>query len=213
MAKDLIIAAAKAGVDAVKFQTFKAEAVAVKKAPKAAYQAETTDGGESQLEMLRRLELSLDAYPALMELCKEQGVDFLSKPSDMDSLRFLAEECKLPILKVSSGEVTNFPFLIAIARTGLPVIFSTGMSTLGETELALGALAYGYMHHESFPQGEGNFHDAYTEAHESGLLKEKVRLLHCTTEYPAPFDEVNLAAMDTLRQAFGWWHHAKKLPL
>ena len=202
LAKNLVEAAAEAGADAVKFQTFHAEQLASASAQKAAYQQETTDAGESQVDMLRKLELPWDAYPELIALCKEKGVDFLSTPFEMDSLRFLVEECHIPKVKIPSGEITNGPFLLEIARTGLPVILSTGMSTLGEVETALSVLAYGYLH-DDVPNGNEDFVRSYGEAQARGILCEKISLLHCTTEYPAPFDEVNLAAMETMKRVFG----------
>lgn len=203
LAKKLVKAAAEAGADAVKFQTFRAEKLASASAQKAAYQKKTTDAGESQADMLRKLELPFDAYPELIALCKEKGIDFLSTPFETDSLRFLTEECHIPRIKIPSGEITNGPFLLKIAQTGLSVILSTGMSALGEVEMALGVLAFGYTQRESSPRNEQEIMAAYAEAQRSGLLKGKVQLLHCTTEYPAPFDEVNLAAMDTMKNAFG----------
>ncbi len=202
LAKKLVEAAAGAGADAIKFQTFRAEKLASVSAQKAAYQKETTDAGESQADMLRKLELPLNAYSELIVLCKAKGVDFLSTPFETDSLRFLTEECHIPRIKIPSGEITNGPFLFEIARTGLPVILSTGMSTLGEVETALSVLAYGYLH-DDVPHGGEDFSRAYGEAQSRGILREKISLLHCTTEYPATVDEVNLAAMDTMRQAFG----------
>ena len=202
LAKKLVEAAAEAGADAVKFQTFRAEKVASVLAKKAAYQQETTDAGESQVDMLHKLELPLEAYPKLIALCKAKGVDFLSTPFETDSLRFLVEECHIQKVKVPSSEITNGPFLFEIARTGLPIILSTGMSTLSEVETALSVLAYGYLH-DAMPSGSEDFVRAYGEAQTRGILREKITLLHCTTEYPAPFDEVNLAAMDTMKRAFG----------
>ena len=202
LAKKLVEAAADAGADAVKFQTFRAERLASVSAQKADYQKATTDAGESQVDMLRKLELPLAAYSELLVLCKGKGIDFLSTPFEADSLRFLTEECHVPRIKIPSGEITNGPFLLEIARTGLPVILSTGMSTLGEVETALSVLAYGFLY-DGVPEGNKDFSRAYGEAQERGILCEKVSLLHCTTEYPAPFDEVNLAAMDTMRRAFG----------
>lgn len=202
LARKLVESAAEAGADAVKFQTFRAEKLASVSAQKAVYQKETTDAGESQVDMLRKLELPWDAYPELIALCKKKGVDFLSTPFETESLRFLVEECHISKIKIPSGEITNGPFLLEIARTGLPVILSTGMSTLGEVETALSVLAYGYLHDDE-PNGSGDFVRAYGEAQKHGIFREKVSLLHCTTEYPAPFDEVNLAAMDTMKRAFG----------
>ncbi len=202
LAKKLVATAADAGADAVKFQTFRAEKLASASARKAAYQKKTTDAEESQVDMLRKLELPLDVYPELIALCKEKSIDFLSTPFETDSLRFLAEECHISRIKIPSGEITNGPFLLDIARTGLPVIMSTGMSTLGEVETALSVLAYGYLYDDT-PSDTVDFSRAYEAAQGHGILQEKVSLLHCTTEYPAPVDEVNLAAMDTMKKAFG----------
>lgn len=202
IAKKLVEVAARAGADAVKFQTFRAEKLASTLAQKATYQKKTTDAEESQIDMLRKLELPLDAYPELITLCRVRNIDFLSTPFETDSLHFLTEECHVPRIKISSGEITNGPFLLEIARTGLPVILSTGMSTLGEIETALSVLSYGYLR-DNTPRSNEDFSRAYAEAQKRGVLRETVNLLHCTTEYPAPFEEVNLAAMDTMRQAFG----------
>lgn len=202
LAKQLIEVAAEAGVDAIKFQTFKAEKFASLKAPKADYQNKTTDAAESQFEMLKKLELPLDVYPHLIDLCKQKGIDFLSTPFEEESLAFLVQRCRLPLIKIPSGEITNAPFLLAVARTGLPVILSTGMSTLRDIEDALSVLAFGYLHDKE-PVDLADLTRAYIEAQNVGLLKEKVKLLHCTTEYPAPFDEVNLDAMETMANVFG----------
>ena len=202
LAKKLVEAAADAGADAVKFQTFRAEKLASVLAQKAAYQKETTEAGESQADMLRKLELPAEAYPELIALCKGRGIDFLSTPFEADSLRFLTEECHILKIKIPSGEITNGPFLLEISRTGLPVILSTGMSTLGEVEKALSVLAYGYLR-EGAPKGNEELSRAFAEAQNCDILREKVSLLHCTTEYPAPYDEVNLAAMDAMKLAFG----------
>ena len=201
MAKELAAAAAEAGADAVKFQTFKAEKIASASAAKAAYQQKATGEGETQLAMLKKLELPQEAYPELIACCREKSIDFLSTPFDVDSLRFLADECHVPLIKIPSGEITNAPFLLEIARTKLPVIMSTGMCNLGEIEAALSVLAYGYIR-DAEPAAARDFSPAYAEAQQRGILAAKVRLLHCTTEYPAPFGEVNLAVMGTMRRAF-----------
>lgn len=203
LARKLIEEADRAGADAVKFQTFRAETVAVNAAPKAAYQMETTDGSESQLDMLKRLELPIESYKELIDLCRKKNIDFLSTPGDVESLHFLTDICGLPTIKIGSTGVTCSAFLVEIGRTGKKVILSTGMSTLGDIELALGSLAYGYMQWEKTPKSECDLLSAYAEAQVMGVLRDKVRLMHCTTEYPAPFDEVNLTAMDTLRNSFG----------
>jgi len=142
------------------------------------------------------------AHYELTQHCRMRGIQFLSTPFDLDSLRLLTSCFELPYIKISSGEITNGPFVLEIARTGKSVILSTGMSTLGEIEMALGVLAFGYLGQGKPPSIE-SFQEAYSSIDGRQLLREKVSLLHCTTEYPAPFSEVNLKAMDTLRSAFG----------
>lgn len=202
MAFSLIDAAAAAGADIVKFQTFKAEAVVSRFAPKAEYQIDTTGSGESQLEMVRRLELSPDDHRRLQRHCELRGIGFLSTPFDIASAWFLVRELGVGYLKVPSGEITNAPLLLEMVRTDRPVILSTGMSTLGEIEEALGVLAFGYLN-SATPPSRCAFRQAYVSDEGQALLRTKVSLLHCTTEYPAPYAEANLAAMDTLRHAFG----------
>ncbi|KAF0220679.1 MAG: N-acetylneuraminate [Geobacteraceae bacterium] len=201
MAKKLVEVAAEAGADAVKFQTFKAYKLVSRSAPKAEYQTKTTDADESQHEMIRKLELDEHAHEALIEQCKVCSIQFLSTPFDLESVDLLAGRFDLPCIKVSSGDITNAPLLLKIAQTEKPVILSTGMSTLGEIEDALGVLAFGYL-------GKGNpstetFRAAYCSAEGLAALQKKVTLLHCTTEYPAPIEDVNLRVMDTLKSAFG----------
>lgn len=202
MARQLIDVAAEAGADVVKFQTFKADKVVSKYAPKAAYQKQTTAKGETQLEMVRKLELDESAHRNLLEHCRRRGIEFLSTPFDFESVDLLVRKLKLRRLKIPSGEITNGPYLLHVARTGKPVILSTGMSTLGEIEKALGVLAFGYLSKTNKPSLE-KFQKAYASAKGRKILREKVSLLHCTTEYPAPFDDVNLRAMETMRNAFG----------
>jgi N-acetylneuraminate synthase len=198
-AKQLIEVAAEAGADAVKFQTFKAEDLISRGAPKADYQKATTDVTESQLEMLRRLELDQSSHEALFTFCRGRDLEFMSTPFDGDSVDLLV---KLGVarLKVSSGEITNAPLLLKMARTGLPIIMSTGMASLGEVEAALGVLAFGYLDYRQRPS-LAEFHRAWREGQNG--LQEKVTLLHCTSEYPAPVEEANLRAMETLARAFG----------
>lgn len=203
MAKELVDRASEAGADAVKFQTFKAEKLTSKFAEKAKYQKQTTDVSESQLEMLKKFEMDIHAHMELVQHCKERDILFLSTPFDLDSVDLLVEQCGVTILKVSSGEITNGPLLLKMARTGLPIIMSSGMAVLGEIEEALGVLAFGYTtSHTSLPSREV-FREAYSSEIGQQVLKEKVSLLHCTTEYPATFSEVNLRIMDTLHSAFG----------
>lgn len=201
LAKELIDAAADAKVDAVKFQTFKAEKIISRYAPKAEYQKKTTVEAESQLEMVKKLELGEADHRVLIEYCRTKGIEFLSTPFDIESVDFLAYELKLSYLKIPSGEITNGPYLLHIGKTGKPVILSTGMSTLDEIETALGVLAFGYLQRTDRPSLE-KFRESYCSKAGRNMIAEKVVLLHCTTEYPAPFDEVNLRAIETIRSTF-----------
>jgi N-acetylneuraminate synthase len=200
----MIDAAAAAGADCVKFQTFQASELASSRAPKAAYQLANTDAAQSQVEMLSQLQLSPSDHEALQAHAAHRRVGFLSTPFDLPSLRLLTQRLGMQLLKVPSGEITNGPFLLEVARTGRDAIVSTGMSSLGEVETALAVLAFGYTEQSAgcAPGGEA-FSKAYASAAGHRALRQKVRLLHCTSEYPAPFAEVNLLAMDTLAAAFG----------
>lgn len=201
MALKLIDAAVNAGADAVKFQTFRADRLVAQKAPKAEYQYKATDADETQFEMLRKLELADESYRILLDYCKEKEIEFLSTPFDCASAELLALHYDLNRIKISSGDLTNAPLLLKIAQTKKPVILSTGMSTLSEIEQALGILAFGYLG-ELVPSIEA-FQQSYCSMAGQIALLEKVILLHCTTEYPTPHEDVNLRAMDTLQQAFG----------
>lgn len=175
-AKALVRQARTAGADAVKFQTFRADALAGAGLEKAEYQKKTTGAAESQLSMLRRLELGVEEHRELVRYCRSQRITFLSTPFDEQSADLL-ESLGVPMFKIGSGELTNLPFLRHVARKKRPMLISTGMANLGEVEEALDAVL-----------SEGN---------------REVTLLHCVTEYPAPPAEVNLKAMHTLRMAFG----------
>ncbi len=201
LAFKLVDAAVNAGADAIKFQTFKAESLVTKNATKAKYQRQTTDIDESQFEMLKKLELSHEIYRELIGYCKEKGIQFLSTAFDLESLDFLVNELGLRTLKISSGEITNGPLLLAHAETGCDLIVSTGMATLDEVEDALGVLAFGFTGGKS--PSRKNFRAAYNSKAGLQAIKEKVTLLHCTTEYPAPFHEINLNAMHAMREVFG----------
>lgn len=181
LARRLIEAGAAAGADYVKFQTFKADALVSPRARQASYQRRnlgTSDSDDSQLSMLRRLELSYDQFRALRDECQRCGTRFLSTPFDFESIEFLSR-LGMDMMKVPSGEITNLPYLRAVAATGLPIVMSTGMATLSEVEQAVSALTA------------------------AGCPLDRLTLLHCTTEYPAPYAEVNLRAMETLRSTFG----------
>lgn len=174
IAKKLIDAAVEAGADAVKFQTFKAENLVTKDAPKADYQKETTGAGK-QYEMLKKLELSFEEHVILKDYCDKKGIMFLSTPFDFESVDLL-DKIGVSLYKISSGDLTNIPFLKYIARFNKPMIVSTGMANLGEVELALDAI--------------------------KSVKDNKVSLLHCTSNYPAAYESVNLNAMLTLKNAF-----------
>jgi len=202
LARQLVDAAAAAGADAVKFQTFRAEALATVRAPKAAYQAKTTGAGESQLQMLKKLELGTAAHRNLVARCRRHGLDFISSPFDTASLRLLTHGLRLPVLKIPSGEITNGPLLLQAARGGRRIILSTGMSVLAEIEAALAVLAFGLVARAQAPSRE-NFAQAYRSAAGQRRLRDRVVLLHCVTDYPTRFEDANLRAMDTLCAAFG----------
>jgi N-acetylneuraminate synthase len=202
LALQLIDAAHAAGADAVKFQTFKSESVISRHALKADYQVSTTGDRESQLDMVRKLEFDLATHRRLAAYCAKVGIRFLSTPFDELSVDMLVDDLEVPLVKIPSGEITNALILMKVARTGKPAILSTGMSNLGDIEMALGVLALGYLGEGRSPS-IGAFSDAYRAAEGQAVLKEKLTLLHCTTEYPAPFADVNLKVMDTLRAAFG----------
>ncbi len=201
MALALIDAAATAGADAVKFQTFNAEKVISKFAAKAPYQVKNTNGLESQYEMVKKFELDQQAHKYLLDYCSSKGIEFLSSPFDEESLNFLVKEMHVSRIKIASGEITNAPLLLSAAQKSKPLIVSTGMCSLGEIEMALGLIAFGFMNRKERPSIHA-FQAAYYSDEGQRLLKENVILLHCTTEYPAPYEDVNLRAMDTIAQAF-----------
>jgi N-acetylneuraminate synthase len=201
-ALEMIDAAAAAGADVIKFQTFNSGAVLSKAAPKAAYQRKYTPVSESQLEMARKLELDHAAHGALASRCRERQIEFMSSPFDLDSVEFLASTLNVARLKVASGEITNFPLLLKAARSSKPIILSTGMSALGEVEAALAVLAFGYLRSERPPAHTTALLEVLSSADGRRVLRDNVTLLHCTTEYPGPFEDVNLKALDTLRAAF-----------
>lgn len=201
IAFQLVDAAAAAGADAVKFQTFKSEKLVTKTATKAEYQKKATDLDESQYEMLKKLELSHDNHHKLKNYCEKKGIQFLSTAFDDESLDFLVSEIGISTLKISSGDLTNGPLLLAHARTKCDLIVSTGMATLDEVEAALGVIAFGLTENQS--PSLTAFRAAYLSEDGQRLLKEKVTLLHCTSEYPAALEDINLNAMLTMSKAFG----------
>lgn len=201
-AMSMVDAAADAGADAVKFQTFDPAALVTQGAPQAEYQIRNGGDSGGQLAMLQRLTLAHDDHHRLRDHSGRRGIDFLSSPFDPHSARFLIEEMNLPVLKLGSGELTNAPLLLQIAQAGRQLILSTGMADLDEIREALGVLAFGYLH-TSAPTGRVDFERMLEDPRAWKLLREHVSLLHCTTEYPCPLEQVNLCAMDTLENAFG----------
>lgn len=194
LAADMIDAAAKAGADAIKFQMFRAEKLV-------SIAADDKEDGEALLKTIRSWEVGEAAHERLRAHCREKGIDFISTPFDPESLDYLVEEMNLPVIKIGSGEVTNGPLLLAAGKHGAKVILSTGMSTLAEVGEALGILAYGYTDSGAAPTA-ANFAAALQSQEGKAALAQNVSLLHCTSAYPTPVDQVNLEAMDTLRDAF-----------
>ena len=178
LAKKLVDAAVEAGVDYVKFQTFKADNIASKSAEKADYQKETTDVAESQWEMLKKLELTEAHHHELIEYCAQKNIEFLSTPFDLDSIDLL-KKVGITLGKIPSGEITNLPYLRKMAKTFPKIVMSTGMTSMEELEEALNVLL------------------------NAGLTKDDITILHCNTEYPTPFEDVNLKAMLTIGAATG----------
>ena len=176
LAYKLVDAAKEAGVDAVKFQVFKSEKVISKSTKMADYQKENLKENISQLDMVKKLELSYEDFIKINEYCKEKGVMFMATPFDSDSLDFLVDTLKVDVLKIGSGDLNNYPFLEKVALKNKEIILSTGMSNLSDIEGAL------------------DFISQYTD--------KEVKVLHCTTNYPCPMDEVNLKAMNTIKDAF-----------
>lgn len=199
-ALQLVDVAADADADAVKFQTFDAERLATRAAPKASYQQRTTDAAESQVEMLRKLELPREWHWDLRERARSRGIEFLSTAFDAGSLAFL-EELDMPFYKVPSGELTNGPLLWQFARQGRPLVVSTGMATMSEVEQALAVIAHAF-NAAAEPSDIAEVWRGWSDAAWRLSLQGRVTLLHCTSQYPTPMQECNLRAMDTLR-AFG----------
>lgn len=180
LARKMVEVAKECGVDAVKFQTFKADKLISKYAPKAEYQKKVTDSQESQLDMTRKLELSYDEFIKLSEYAKDLGLISFSTPFDFESIDFLSSQKQI-IWKIPSGEITNLPYLEKIARLdikGKEIVISTGMATIKEIREALKVFE------------------------KNGMKKEKITILHCNTEYPTPFEDVNLNSISYLKKEF-----------
>ena len=200
MARKLVDAAVMAGADAVKFQSFVASSIVTAGASKAEYQITNTGSQESQLEMLKKLELSHSQQRELHQYCQRSGIQFLSTPFDNASLNFLTVDLGLETIKVGSGELTNAPFLFEVARLAKNIILSTGMSTLDEVADALGVIAF--VMTDSKNPSVSSFKSALASSEGRKAVTSKVTLLHCTTDYPTVPSDVNLRAMLTLREKF-----------
>lgn len=193
----MIDVAAEAGADAIKFQTFVPAALVSAAARKADYQQRNDPQNESQLAMLQRLTLDFDSHFQLLEHCETRGIDFLSSPFDAQSARFLLDRLRLRRIKLGSGELTNAPLLWHLATADVELVLSTGMATLDEIHQALGLCCLAM--DGITPHSAQDCLDAF----DSERLRGRISIMHCTTEYPCPYDQVNLRAMDTLRTCFG----------
>ncbi len=200
LARKLVDAAVDAGADAVKFQSFIAASIVTATASKAEYQIANTGSSESQLEMLKKLELSHPQQRELFTYCKNQGIQFLSTPFDFESLKFLTADLGLETIKIGSGELTNAPFLYEVARSTKKIILSTGMSTISEVRDALGVFAFAFTSSE--PPTRESCIEALASSAGNGAVTSRVTLLHCTTDYPTEPSDVNLRAIQTLREEF-----------
>lgn len=201
MALSLVDAAADAGADIVKFQTFKAELLATAHAAKASYQVAQTKGDEGQRAMLRALELDLEDHHALVARCKIRGIHFMSTGFDSKSLAFLGN-LGVPAIKIPSGDITCAPLLLQAAQLRQRLLVSSGMSTLSEIESALALLSWGLLH-DGQPASRGAIEACYFSTEGQDALRRYVTLLHCVTQYPTPAEFANLRAMDAMAQAFG----------
>lgn len=201
LAKKLVDEAKKAGVDAIKFQTFKAENIVTKKAIQADYQKKNSGEITSQYCMLKKLELSFEDFKILKEYCDEKEILFLSTPFDFESVDFLVDELKMSLVKISSGDLTNLPLLHHVAKKRKKIIISTGMATIEEIHDALAFIAFGlkYTDEEVVYDKVYRF---YNSQEAKKILKKYVSILHCTTEYPTPVDSINLNAINMMRDIF-----------
>ncbi|WP_141730820.1 N-acetylneuraminate synthase [Oligoflexus tunisiensis] len=203
LAEKLVEVAVASGADIVKFQTFKADNIVTKQAHKAQYQKKATGSEETQYEMLKKLELNREDHFYLASLCKASNIEFLSTAFDADSVSFLVNEIGIKRIKVPSGEITNAPLLLHMARFGLPIIISTGMATLGEIEQALGVLAFGLLNSSTSRPSPGDLLEAYVSDEGFEVLQKNVTIMQCTSEYPAAPSVARLSLMPQMGQIFG----------
>lgn len=199
LAFSLIDVAVEAGADAVKFQTFKTENLVTKKARQAEYQVENIGEETSQFDMLKKLELTYDEFVQLKAYCDEKKIEFLSTPFDRESVDFLVDEIRINTVKIPSGELTNVPLIHYIATKRKPIILSTGMATMDDIHEALSFISYGM----AYPNEKvvlDAVREFYNTSEAKKWLRDYVTVLHCTTEYPTPYKDINLRAMDYLKK-------------
>ncbi len=204
LAKKLVDIAVNAGADAVKFQLFNSDLIVTKSASKASYQL-NKNKNETQHSMLKKLELKKSELIELSKYCTKKKIDFLCSAFDSESLKFIIKNTKIKTLKIASGEITNAPFLLEHARSGKNIIISTGASNLREVTNALCVLSYGLLNKKKLKNEKltiKNFRHAYNSKKGKKLLQKKVTILHCTSHYPAPIDEVNLLAINLMKNRF-----------
>ncbi|WP_146552420.1 MULTISPECIES: N-acetylneuraminate synthase [Rummeliibacillus] len=201
LALKLVEEAAKAGADAVKFQTFITENTISKNAAKAEYQKKTTDQKESQLEMVKKLELTYEDFKVIQKHCEKNKITFLSTGFDIDSIEFLDKTLNVPYIKLPSGDVNNAPLVLKAAQTGKDIFLSTGMCTLEDIHNALAIIYYGYTRKNTIPKDFEEVIKIY-QTEDISILKEKVTILQCTTEYPTPVEDINLKTLLTLAKEF-----------
>lgn len=202
LALKLVEEAAKAGADAVKFQTFITNKNISKMAKKAEYQKKTTGEEETQYDMVKKLELSFDDFKLISEHCKKHDITFLSTGFDLESMNFLVNELEIPYVKIPSGDINNAPLILKAAQSRKKILLSTGMSTLEDIHNALAIIYYGFMYPGEVPINFDQIKSIYLEEN-TDILKENVTILQCTTEYPTPIEDLNLNVLNTLQDEFG----------
>ncbi len=202
LAKKLIDVAVEAKADAVKFQTFIPEEVILKNTPKCGYQIENTGNQESQFDLIKNLHLPYEKKVELFEFGKKRGICVLSTPFDLPSVDFL-HGLNVPMIKIASGEITNYPLLLKAAATKRPLILSSGMATIADIEKALEVICFGYLNGMNDWPTRREIREAYLSKEGRQALLEKVTLLHCTTNYPALPEQLNLNAMEMMSKTFG----------
>jgi sialic acid synthase SpsE len=204
LAKEMIKAAAECGADYVKFQIFDPKAIVTKTASRANYQRRNTGSDESQQSMLSSLALGVEDFQDLVTYCEACGTRFLASVFDPGSLEMLTGRLGQRLVKFGSGEISNVPLLLAAARTGSSLIVSTGTATMGDIELALAMLTFAYSCNDAPNSDLGNVWAAWADPQKRDIAREKVSVLHCVTDYPAEDADLNLSAMRTIGEAFGF---------